>query len=144
MQLIALKTQVVILSKHANPGNLKLSIEVGEKTIHSSISMKYLGLSMNCNRSFQSQTKTMLRSMATPLRNLHQKRRNFPSITRLVLFKALVLSQLQNHILFFTGLSKRLINSLDRQIDWGIKTAFFARKNYKGHLTWKHKSDPVI
>ena len=41
LQLNALKTESVIFSKHANPGNLKISIKV-EETIHASKFMKYL------------------------------------------------------------------------------------------------------
>ena len=47
MQLNALKTELVSFSKHANPGNLKMWIKVGEETVHAGTSLKYLGKSLD-------------------------------------------------------------------------------------------------
>ena len=127
LQLNVLKTEFVIFSKHANPGNFILSINIDE-TIHASKSMKDLGISMDFDMSIQSRIKTTFRKKATSIRTFHQIQMSRPSKTRLVLLKTLVLSQLEYRILLFTGLSKTQINSLDKQINWGIQTAFFRKK----------------
>ena len=95
LQLNALKTEFVILSKHASPGNLKLSINLGEKTIHASKYMKWLRKSMDCDMSFQLQIKTTLRNMVLSIPTLHQIRKSLRSKTRILLFKTLVLCQLE-------------------------------------------------
>ena len=81
LQLIALKAEFVLFSKHANPGNLKMSIKVGEERIYASKSMEYLRKSMECDMSSQSQNKTMLKNVAISMRTLHQIRKNLPSTT---------------------------------------------------------------
>ena len=134
MQLKALKTEFVLFSKHANLGNLKMPIKVEEETIHANKSINYLGKNIDCAKSFQSQIKTMVSKMATSIRDSHQIRKSLPSTTRLVLFKTLVIIQLEGPIFLFTGFFKTQINSLDKQINWGIKTALFA-ENYKDRLT---------
>ena len=78
--------------------------------------------------------------MATSIRTWHQIRESFPATTRLVLFKTLVLSHLEFPIFLFTSLSKTQINSQDKQINWGIKNAFFRRKLEKScDLKTKHQ-----
>ena len=89
MQLNALKTESVIFSKHTYRGNFKTPIKVGKETIHSSKSMKYLGISMDCDMRFQSEIKLSLRNMATSTRTLNEVRKILPSTTRLVLLKPL-------------------------------------------------------
>ena len=128
LQLKALKTELVTFSQHANPGNREMSIKVREQKIHASKSVEYWD--MSC----QTQIKATLRNMATFIRNLHQIRNNFPSTTRLLLFKTLVINQLEHPIFMFTDLSKTQINYMDKLNNWGNKTVFFCKK-------WEMSSD---
>ena len=63
--------------------------------------------------------------MATSIKTLAQIRGSLPKETRLLLYQSLVISQLEYPILLLTILSKKAISSIDRQLNWGIKTAFF-------------------
>ena len=102
--------------------------------------MNYLQKGINCDMSFQWQIKTTLRNMAFSIRTLHQIRKSLPSATRLVFFKTVILSHLEYPIFLFMGLSKAQINSLDRQVTRGVKSAFFRRKIEKSSdLKTKHQ-----
>ena len=66
--------------------------------------------------------------MATRIKTLAQIRGSLPRETRLLLYRSLVISKLEYPILLLTSLSKEAIYSIDRQLNWGIKTAFFRKK----------------
>ena len=99
LQLNALKTKFLKFSKDGNPGNLKMSIKVGEDTIQAGTSMKYMGIGLDCDLSFQSQIKTTISNMAPSFRTLHQIKKCLPSTTLILLFKTLVLGQMEYLIL---------------------------------------------
>ena len=66
--------------------------------------MKYLGISMDCDLSFQLQSKTTLRNMATSIRTLHQITKGPPSAIRLVFRKNFCIKSVGTSHLFVYGL----------------------------------------
>ena len=129
LQLNTLRTEFVVISRHAHPGSSKMSIKVGEEMIHANKSFKYLGISMDCDISFQLQNKKTLRNMATFIRTLHQIRKSLLSTTRTVLFKTLALGQMEYPIFLVTGFIQNM-DQLPRQAkEFGYQNcSFFADK----------------
>ena len=139
LQLKASKTEFVLLSEHANPGNLRMSIKGGEETIRASIFLKNLGASWVCDITFHLQIKATIRCrLFYPNLAPNQKKLSLNKATST--FKTPVLNQSEHPIFLFTGLFKIQINSLDRQIICVIKTVFCSKKiEGSSHLRRKHQ-----
>ena len=96
--------------------------------IEPSHSVKYLGVNLDKHLKYHIQGKHTLKKMATSIKTLARIRGSLPKEMRLLLYWSLVISQLEYPILLLTSLSKEAISSIDRPLNWGIKTAFFRKK----------------
>ena len=85
--------------------------------------MKYLGVHIDCNLSFDEEIKNVLRKMAVGIKVIYSIKNIFPE-TISALLNALVLSHLHYPIVLFSGLKKSLRVTLNKQLNWGIKACF--------------------
>ena len=70
--------------------------------------VKYLGVHIDCNLSFDEEIKIVLRKMAVGLKVIYSIKKIFPEKTRSALLNALVLSHLHYPNVLFSGLEKPL------------------------------------
>ena len=117
-----------------------MTLDLCNEKIEPSHSIKYLGVHLDKHLKYDIQVKHTLKKMATSIKTLAQIRGSLPKETRLLLYRSLVISQLEYPILLLTSLSKEAISSIDRQLNWGIKTAFF-RKKFDRSSDLKRKYD---
>ena len=85
--------------------------------------VKYLGVHIDCNLSFDEEIKNVLK-MAVGIKVIYSIKNIFPEKTRSVLLNALVLSHLHYPIVLFSGLKKSLRVTLNKQLNWGSKACF--------------------
>ena len=105
-----------------------MTLDLCNEKIEPSHSIKYLGVHLDKHLKYDIQVKHTLKKMATSIKTLTQIRGSLPKETRLLLYRSLVISQLEYPILLLTSLSKEAISTIDRQLNWVTKTAFFRKK----------------
>ena len=106
--------------------------------------VKYLGVHIDCNLSFDEEIKNILRKMAVGIKVIYSIKNILPEKTRSALLNALVLSHLHYPIVLFSGLKKSLRVTLNKQLNWGIKACFNRTKfDRTTDLKVKHKILPV-
>ena len=116
-----------------------MTLDLCNEKIEPSHSIKKLGVHLDKHLKYDVQVKHTLKKMATSIKTLAQIRGSLPKETRLLLYRSLVISQLEYPILL-TSFSKEAISSIDRPLNWGIKTAFF-RKKFDRSSDLKRKYD---
>ena len=114
-----------------------------QRKIEPNHSIKYLGVHLDKHLKYDIQVKHTLKKGATSTKTSAQIRGSLPKETRLLLYRSLVISQLEYLILLLTSLSKEAISSIDRQLNWGIKTAFF-RKKFDRSSDLRRKYDTLL
>ena len=135
LQVNPKKTEFLTFSKPSLAKRTELTtLNLCNKKTEPSHSIKYLGVHLDKHLKYDIQVKQTLKQMATSNKFLAQIRGSLPKETRLLLYRSLLISQLEYPILLLTSLSKEAISSIDRQLNWGNKTAFF-RKKLTGHQT---------
>ena len=106
--------------------------------------VKYLGVQIVCNLSFDEEIKNVLRKMAVGINVIYSIKKIFHEKTRSALLNALVLSHLHYPIVLFSGLKKSLRVTLNKQLNGGIKACFNRTKfDRTTDLKIKHKILPV-
>ena len=102
-----------------------MTLDLSNEQIEPSHSINYLGVHLDKHLKYDIQVKYTLKKMATSIKILAQIRGTLPkeTRTRLLLYSSLIISQLEYPILLLTSLSKEAISSIDRRLNWGIKTA---------------------
>ena len=61
-----------------------------------------------------------------------------PTKTRLLLLNACVMSHLHHSSILLNGISRNLISTLEKQLNWGIKVCFNRYKMDSAHGLWLH------
>ena len=129
LQVNPKKTEFITFSKPPlSKRTEQMTLDLCNEKIEASHSIKYLGVHLDKHLKYDIQVKHTLTKMATSFKTLAQIRGCLPKETRLLLYRSLVISQLEYPILLLTSFSKEAISSIDRQLNWGIKTAFFRKK----------------
>ena len=141
LQVNPRKTEFITFSKPSLAKRTELmTLDLCNEKLEPSHRIKYLGVHLDKHLKYDIQMKHTLKKMATSIKTLAQIRGSLPKETRLLLYRSLVISQLEYPILLLTSLSKEAISSIDRQLNWGIKTAFF-RKKFDRSSDLKRKYD---
>ena len=112
------KTEFICFCKPSkNDFARNLTLKIKNQIINTSITVKYLGVSLGQNLKFQDEVKNILRKMATGIKTLYGIRDTFPIATRLLLLNALVLSYLHYSAILLTGITENLITTLEKQLN---------------------------
>ena len=137
----ASKTEFIVSSKpHKNRVMENLKLEVKGQFIKATNSIKYLGVYLDRNLTFQEEVKHVLRKMACGIKTIYSIRNYFPMKTRLLLLNALVISHLHYPAILLNGISENLITTLEKQLNWAIKACFNRTKiESSSDLETKHK-----
>ena len=109
LQVNPKKTELITFSKPSLAKRTELmTLDLcNEKISHS---IKYLGVHLDNHLKYDIQVKHTLKKMATSNKTLAQIRGSLPKETRLLLYRSLVISQLEYPILLLTNLSKEAIS----------------------------------
>ena len=108
----------------------KESISVNGIQIVEKDECKYLGIKIDKSLSYESQVKKILQKMATGIKTIKTIRTQLPTKTLETLLNSIVLCHLDYSALLIKETNQTLKNSLERQLNWALKTTFF-RSSYK-------------
>ena len=103
-------------------------LKLADQTIKQVKEAKYLGIIFDETLSFKTQTKKVLKNMAAGIKTIYTVRSFVPLKTRLLLLHALVLCHLFYPAVLLTGITNTVMDSLEKQVNWGIKACCFKRK----------------
>ena len=120
------KTEYIVLSTRKRLTNTVLNVD--NERIAESNSVKYLGAIIDTKLKFNGELEKILQSMACGIKVLNTLSKSLPEKTKLLLLNAIVISHLHYSALILIGLQKSLLTTLEKQLNWGIKTIFNRRK----------------
>ena len=104
------------------------SIKVGGKIIESKQSVKCLCIMIDSHLNIQDEVKKFLKKMACGIKTLAAIQKLFDIQTHLLLLQSLVFSHLHYSSVVLSGISQKLILSLDKQINCALKTITYRKK----------------
>ena len=96
--------------------------------IQTSANVKYLGVYLNRNLTYQIEVANILRKMACGIKTRYALRDFLPINARLLLFNALIISHLHFSAVLLNGNTENLLTTLEKQLKWGIKACFYRSK----------------
>ena len=123
LTLNADKTEFITFQTKNNKDK-NTNLIVKDEVIRSSSTVKFLGVYLDQNLTFQEEVKHILRKMACGIKTLSSIRDYFPEKVRLLLLNALVISHLHYPAILLNGLTENLNTTLEKQLNWGIKACF--------------------
>ena len=105
-----LKTELIVINKKNTTGG---SIKVGSKIIETKKSVKDLGIMIDSHLNFH-EVKKVLRKRACRNKTIAAIQKPFDIQTRLLFLQSLVFSHLHYSSVLLSGISQKLIISLDK------------------------------
>ena len=119
---------------------------VKDEIIRSSNTIKYLGVYLDQNLTYQEEVKHILRKMACGIKTLYSIRDYFPEKVRLLLLNALVISHLHYLAFLMNGSTENLNTNLEKQLKWGINACFNRTKHDRSSdlKIKQHPTDSVL
>ena len=119
-------------------------MNMDNKIIAESNSVKYLGVLIDSKLKFDGEVKRILQRMACGIKVLNTLSKSLPEKTKILLLNATVISHLHYTALILIRLQKSLLTTLEKQLNWGIKTIFNRRKYDRStDLKLRNKIIPV-
>ena len=91
--------------------------------------MKYLGVILDKKLMYQQQVKQILSKMAQGIKTLYVLRNVVPYHLRKILLNSLVISHLQYSAVLLSSISKNLLTTLEKQLNWAVKACYVQRFN---------------
>ena len=124
------KTEFIVFCKRSKNNSTKnLTFRVrNHLTKHSSF-VKYLGIYLDQNLTYEYEVKNILKKMACGIKTLYSVKSFLPDKTCLMLLNSLVISHIHYPALLLNGISQNLITTLEKQLNWGVEAYFNRRKN---------------
>ena len=123
------KTEYILISTRKRLTNTVLNVD--NERIAESNSVKYLGVIIDSKLKFDGEVKKTLQRMTCGIKvlnTLSKLSKSLPEKTKVLLLNAIVISHLHYSVLILIGLQKSLLTTLEKQLNWGIKTIFNRRK----------------
>ena len=139
------KTEFIVFCRKSTNGlTKKLKLKINDHLIEHRTIVKYLGVYLDQNLTYEPEVKHLLKKMACGIKTLYCVRELLPEKICLSLLNALVISHLHYPALLLNGISQNLITTLENQLSWGIK-ACCNRNKYESSsdLKLKHEIFPV-
>ena len=93
-----------------------------------SLFVKYLGIYLNQNLTYEFEVKNILRKMACGIKTLYSVKYFLTDKTCLMLFNSLVISHIHYPAILLNEISQNLITTLEKQLNWDVKACFNRRK----------------
>ena len=122
----------------------KLKLKINDHLIEHRTIVKYLGVYLDQNLTYEPEVKHLLKKMVCGIKTLYCVRELLPEKICLSLLNALVISHLHYPALLLNGISQNLITTLENQLSWGIKACCNRNKyEFSSDLKLKHEFFPV-
>ena len=99
------------------------SIPIDEKP-----EVKYLGVHIDSNVTFQEEVKHILRKMARGIKTIYAIRKSIPQKLFIHVLNALVLSHLHYSAVIIHAIEQNLKMSFEKQLNWSLRATFFIQK----------------
>ena len=128
LNLNATKTEFIIFSKKSKSQETNYELTVSNQKVSHTKTIKYLGILLSENLTYQVGVKNILKKMACGIKTLYSIRDLFPEKIRILLLNALVVSQLQYSSVLLNGTAQNLKTTLEKQLNWGRKAIFYKNK----------------
>ena len=128
------KTEFIVFCKKSQnklTQNLKLQVKNHSTNISSFV--KYLGVYLDQNLTYEREVKNVLKKMACGIKTMYAVKQFLPEKTCILLLNALVISHLHYPSILLQGLSQNLVTTLEKQLSWGVKACFNRKK-------WTHQA----
>ena len=117
------KTEFKLFSRNRNFSESE-SIKIGNEIITESKSVKYLGVHIDKNFSFQDEVKHLLKKMAGGIKTIYTLRNRIPTFLMKTVLNAFVISHLHYSLLLIQSIDKNLLISLEKQLNWAIRACY--------------------
>ena len=122
------KTEFIIFCKPwKNNTTQSFTSRVKNEIIQTSANVKYLGVYLDRNLTYQNEVKNTLRKMACGIKTLYALRDFLLLNARLLLFNAALMSHMQYSAVLLNGITENLLETLEKQLNWGIKAGFLKK-----------------
>ena len=118
-------------------------LNVDNERIAESNSVKYLGVIIDSKLKFDGEVKKIPQRMACGIKVLNTLSKSLPEKTKVFLLNAIVKSHLHFSALILIGLQKPLLTTLEKQLNWGIKSTFNRKYDRSTDLKLCNKILPV-
>ena len=125
---------IVLISLRIKPKNsqnkLTKNLKLQVKNIFPRLSpfVKYLGVYLDQNITYEKEVKPVLKRMACGIKTIYVVKQFLPQKICLLLLNALVLSHLHYPAILRQGISQNLLTTLEKQLSWGVKACFYRQK----------------
>ena len=133
------KLEYIVFSTRKRLTNTVLNID--NERIAESNSVKYPGVIIDSKLKFDGEVKKILQRMACGIKVLNTLSKSLPE--KIFLLNAIVVSHLHYSALILIGLQKSLLTTLEKQLNWGIKTIFNRKYDRSTDLKLRKKILPV-
>ena len=139
------KTEFITFCKMSKNNIVRdMEIHVDGKTIPPSNHVKYLGVFLDKNLTYQDEVKNLLMKMTCGIKTIYSVRDLFPEKTRFLLLNALVISHLHYSSVLLNGITENLLTTLEKQLSWAVKACFKRNKfDHSSDLKIYHKILPI-
>ena len=139
------KTEFIVFCKNSQnklTKNLKLQVKNYSTSLSSFV--KYLGVYLDQNLTYENEVKHVLKKMACGIKTIYAVKQFLPEKVCLLLLNALVLSHLHYPAILLQGFSQNLLTTLEKQLSWGVKACFNRQKQDSSSvLKIKHNILPI-
>ena len=135
------KTEYIVFSTRKRLTNTVLNVDNGR--IAESNSVKYLRVIIDSKLKFDGEVKKILQRMACGIKVLNTLSKSLPEKTKVLLLNAIVISHLHYSALILIGLQKSILTTLEKQLNWGIKSIFNRKYDRSTDLKLRNKILPV-
>ena len=133
------KTNYFVFCKPSKNVSIKnVELQIHSHSIKRKECVKYLGVQLDQNLNYRNEVKNILRKMACGIKTIYCVRDFLPTKTRLLLLIPLVISHLHFSSILLNGISRSLISTLEKQLNWGIKACFNRYKMDSAHESRLH------
>ena len=123
LQVNPSKTEFILFSRNRNFSENE-SIKIGSEIITESKSVKYLGVHIDKNLSFQDEVKHILEKLAGGIKTIYKLRNRIPTFLMKTVLNAFVISHLLYSLLLIQSIDKNLLISLEKQLNWAIRACY--------------------
>ena len=118
-------------------------LDINNEKKAESNSVNYLGVIIDSKLKFDGEVEKILQRMARGIMVLNTISKSLPEKTKILLLNEIVISHLHYSALILIGLQKSLLTTLEKQLNWGIKTIFNRIYNRSTDLKLRNKILPV-
>ena len=120
------------------------TLKIGKKINTESKSVKYLGVHIDKNFSFQDELKHLLKKMARGIKTIYTLRNRRATFLMKTVLNAFVISHLHYSLLLIQSTDKNLLISPEKQQNWAIRACYSRnRMDSTKDLKTKHSILPV-